>query len=246
MKKLVTALALCASFSAFAQVESANIVGYETKTLTKATFYAIGNQFQKVQDPTAVYAISNLVVTVNPKTGTSLNNNVDQIHVWGGSSWVKYYNYTGVGYVKDGQITETTDTLPPGAGYFFRKGNDLTKNGSATFSGQVSQSNQVVRTITKATFVFMTNPWPSTLSIAAFTTALTNPKTGTTLNNNVDQVHLWTGSSWTKYYNYTGVGYVKDGQITETTDMIPVGAGFFIRKGNDLTKNGVLTLNSPI
>jgi len=30
MKKLVTALALCASFSAFAQVESANVVGYQT------------------------------------------------------------------------------------------------------------------------------------------------------------------------------------------------------------------------
>ncbi len=32
MKKLVTALALCASFSAFAQVESANIVGYNNTT----------------------------------------------------------------------------------------------------------------------------------------------------------------------------------------------------------------------
>lgn len=246
MKKLVTVFALCAAMSAVAQVESQNIVGYDSKALTKGTFYALGTQFEKVQDPTAVFAISNLVVTINPKTGITLNNNVDQIHVWTGSSWAKYYHYTGVGYVKDGETTETTDTLTFGTGFFFRKGNDLTKNGSSSFSGQVSQSNQVTRTLTKGTFVFMTNPWPSPLGIAQFKNSITNPKTGVTLNNNVDQVHLWTGSSWTKYFNYTAVGYVKDGETTETTDVIPLGMGFFIRKGNDLTKNGVLTLTSPI
>ena len=116
---------------------SSNTVGYVTTTAPRNSFIAIGVQFV---DPLGTevrsVAINDLVETTNPRTGTAMNNNVDQIHVWTGSAWKKYYNHTGVGYVDSDaadKTVPTSDTIAPGVCVFVRKGN-FNKDGTLTFT----------------------------------------------------------------------------------------------------------------
>jgi hypothetical protein len=62
MKKLVTVFALCAAVSAYAQVESANIVGYTSKTAT-GTYYSSGASFISVGSITDEWKLSDIVLT---------------------------------------------------------------------------------------------------------------------------------------------------------------------------------------
>ncbi len=62
MKKLVTALALCASFSAFAQVESANIVGYTTK-IAAGPYETSGSMFVTVGSTTGEWVLGSIKVS---------------------------------------------------------------------------------------------------------------------------------------------------------------------------------------
>ena len=122
-------------------VESANMVGYANLAAPRNSFIALGVQFvDPLTYEVRTVAINDLVETTNPRTGTSMNNNVDQIHVWTGSAWKKYYNRTGVGYV-DSEAADTsvptTDTIAPGVCVFVRKGN-FNKDGSLTFAKPAS------------------------------------------------------------------------------------------------------------
>ena len=233
-----------------AQVESANIVGYENLAAPRNSFIALGVQFvDPLTDEVRTVAISNLVETTNPRTGNAIGNNVDQIHVWTGSAWKKYYHRTGVGYVADGAedlTVPTSDTVSVGDGVFFRKGN-FNKDGVATICGAVFMGDSVTYALTRNAFTFVSYPWPIEFSISDFAELITNPRTGNAIGNNVDQIHVWTGSAWKKYYNRTGVGYVEDGAAdltVPTSDKINPGVCVFVRKGN-FNKDGALTFVKP-
>jgi len=68
MKKLVTALALCASFSAFAQVESANVVGYQTLSVTN-TYKDIVSSFVTVGGDQTSIKLRDIVPSAGFKNG---------------------------------------------------------------------------------------------------------------------------------------------------------------------------------
>jgi hypothetical protein len=61
---------------------------------------------------------------------------------------------------------------------------------------------------------------------------------------NVDKIFVWTGSSYSTYYlDSTLGGYVKQGESELTQDVIPAGAGFFIKKAT--SKAGSITFTAP-
>ena len=233
-----------------ADVESANTVGYDTATAPKNSFIAVGVQFvDPLTDAVRTVAISNLVETTNPRTGNAMNNNVDQIHVWTGNAWRKYYNKTGVGYVLNGAADTskaTSDTVSVGDCVFFRKGNHK-DGGEAKICGAIYSGDTVEYSLPKNAFTFVAYPWPVDFSIAKFAEIISNPRAGAAMNNNVDQIHVWTGNAWRKYYNKNGVGYVENGAADTskaTEDSIEPGVGVFIRKGNH-KDGGTVTFTKP-
>ena len=64
-----------------------------------------------------------------PKGGAAAITTADQIWLWDteANDWVKYYyrkvgTQTAVGWCKAGETTVTTDSIPAGVGFFFRRG----------------------------------------------------------------------------------------------------------------------------
>ena len=60
-----------------------------------------------------------------PKGAKSIADGADQIWRWDteANNWVQYfYRSTNEAWCKRGETTETTDTIPAGEGFFFRRG----------------------------------------------------------------------------------------------------------------------------
>jgi hypothetical protein len=247
MKKLVTVFALCAAFSAYAQVESANIVGYNTSSVAAGKIQAAAAQFQAVGAASGNRSlnIADIPFPTPAKSGASLGTNVDQIHVWNAvtSSWTKYYRNTTAGWCKEGETTTTTDTLNVGEGYFFRRA--LSALGSETVTGQVFNGTNVTYTLAAAKIQNISYPWPVELKIADIP-APTPLRAGAILGTNTDQIHVWdtTLSAWTKYYRNSTAGWCKEGETTQTTDVIAVGQAMFIRRA--ASAPGTLELAKPV
>ena len=229
-------------------VMSTNIVGYVTTTATKATFSAIGVQFVPPADcsqPTV--RIVDLVTITNPRAAANISVLSDQIHVWTGAAWKKYFNKTGVGYVwadAEDKTVPTTDTVSVGDGVFFRRGNAA--NGELTIAGGLYEGDTVTYNLPKAAFTFIANPWPMQMDVAELGALITTPKAAANISVLSDQIHVWTGSAWKKYFNKSNVGYVwadAEDKTAPTTDTIPAGACVFIRKGNAAA--GTVTFTKP-
>ena len=125
MKKLVTAFAACALAGLVnAQVESVNIVGYQTMSTLPNDYTMIGVNFGAVGG--ASIPVKDLF-TGTFLGGTGLGD-ADQILVWSVGAGYTFYYYTDFGegfeefnnkWFRDGEYTETTDVIPAGAGFWF-------------------------------------------------------------------------------------------------------------------------------
>jgi hypothetical protein len=83
MKKLVTALALCASFSAFAQVESQNIVGYVTTSIPAGqNWIVLGNGLATVGGTTNKIPLQGFISDISAFTKASGASSADQLWLW--------------------------------------------------------------------------------------------------------------------------------------------------------------------
>ena len=212
---------------------ASHFVGYQTVPVTKNKYHALAVQFRDVAASDGTVAVKDLFTSSNPKGWTSLNPRADQIHLWTGMAWQKYYfNSTLTAWVKDGESEETTDTVSNGDTFFFLRSMQGVNGDTITLSGSVTTvepSSEVV--VTKNKYHFIAYPWPVEFAVADFMKASSNPKGGTSLNPRADQVHRWTGMAWEKYYYNTTVGgYVKEGESEVTTAKLGVGEGvFFLR-----------------
>lgn len=131
MKKLMTACAACVlAGMVSAQVESVNIVGYMSQTLTTKN-NMIGLNFGAVGTGAAIP-----IVDLIPKNQDGLNAGAnvttgDNIQILGDSGYVTYYLCNGNigkggaylpaadGWVKFGELAVTTDTVPAGAAAWY-------------------------------------------------------------------------------------------------------------------------------
>lgn len=202
------------------------------------------------------------LLTINNPAGAasaSLPGN-DQIWRWdtANSTWIKYYyrkvgTQAAIGWCAAGATTVTTDTIPCGETFFFRRG---TAGGSATtltLSGAVKQfTASASYSVEPGKYCFMGYPWPIAMSIADFTKYQGAPAgaASASLPGN-DQIWLWDTetSDWVKYYyrkvgTQPAVGWCKAGATTVTTDTIPAGEGFFFRRGTAGTTD-TITFSYP-
>lgn len=180
------------------------------------------------------------LLKVSPAYGRSatqgLNAAADQIHVWTGTSWRKYwYNTTIASWSLEGEQGETQHTLKNGDTFFFLRSSRGV--GTVTLSGEVNVSlPQAEYDLTARAYHFVGYPWPVDFAVDDFKNCI-SPIYGRTtaqgLNAAADQIHVWTGTSWEKYYyNTTVSGFVKDGESEITPKKIPAGEGVFLLRSS--------------
>ena len=249
MNKLMfaAAAALCATVG-FADVESANIVGYQTVDAPAATRYkALTVSFESVGEVKAV-PVKDLIKVANPKGGASANVAAsDQIWRWNSESndWTKYYyrqlgTQPAVGWCLNGQTKVTEETIPNGETFFFYRGQSGVAT-TLTLAGEVKEfsAETEIKDLVATRYRFIGYPWPVEMPIAGFEKWQGTPKGGASANVAAsDQIWRWNTSdnTWTKYYyrqlgTQPAVGWCLNGQSKVTTDVIPAGEGFFFYRG---------------
>lgn len=254
MKKLVTALALCASFSAFAQVESANIVGYTTVPTLAGTYTMIGGQFEGVGGGgMPVQSIKGSFVG-----GTGLVDS-DNLLVWSNGSYKSYFfgnwagaygaEYDNLWYWGGDDANPSTDVIMPGQGLWF-----LSRSGSAgtaTFSGQVKVNNTNLSVLAN-TYTLFSNPYPTEVAINSASFAVTGATGGTGLVDS-DNLLVWANGSYKSYFfgnwagaygaEYDNLWYWGGDDANPTTDTFKVGqAAWYLRRGAATTMSFVSPL----
>ena len=218
---------------------ASDFVGYQTVAVAKSSMTALGLQFKDVGALNKEVPIKSLLTVDVPKPGTGANNLTDQIHVWTGSNWKKYYNQRNVGWVsvdQEDKTVETTDTVKVGDGIFFKRPGSAAAN--LTVSGEVIVQDATIPVeVAKSSMTFLAYPWPTELEISTFYNCVSVPKSGTGANNLTDQIHVWTGSNWKKYFHSKSLGgyAAADNTTVLTTDKITAGTCFFFKRPGSAT-----------
>ena len=273
MKKLVTACAACALAGAvFAQVESVNIVGYQTSTINPTGSLIIGGgklnmlglNWQAVGGGS--YAIQDFFG--GDAVGAGLIGNADggladQIQVWGGAGYSVYYLSDGTGYAEldnkwikfGGDGTATTDTLTPGTG-FWLVSRSTGSNEALVQAGEVKPDLTATLNLfgTGVGFGGLTmfaNPYPADIVLNGTFDWSAAGATGNADGGLADQMQVWGGAGYSVYYLSDGTGYVEldnkwikfGGDGTATTDVLPAGAGAWYKTVS--AANWSLTLPRP-
>jgi len=247
MKKLVTAFAACALAGlGLAQVESVNIVGYMTKTLTEKN-NMVGLNFGQVGDGGAIP-----IVDLVPKDQPGLNIGAsvatsDNICVLEGAGYVTYYLCNGNigkggayvaeadGWMRLGGSAVTTDTIPLGGAFWF-----ISQSASAaspvelTLAGQVATDATITKSIQPG-LNMIANGYAADIAFADPDTGLCVGTKGASVATS-DNISVLVGEGYTTYYFCNGNigkggtyvpeadGWMKLGGSAVTTDVIPAGA----------------------
>ena len=215
--------------------------------MAKASTTAIGVQFENVADAEAGIPIKSVVKIAAPSSSAYCDGNADQIWVFTGSDWIKYYYYKASRSLSywcvngDDSHTELTDdkVLKAGQTFFFVRAN--TSATTITLAGGVVPlANTKAYPVAKASTTAMTWPWPDAMKINKFHTYVAAPSSSAFCDGNADQVWVFTGSDWIKYYYYKASRSLNywcvngDDSHTELTDdkVIPCGSGFFFVRAN--------------
>jgi hypothetical protein len=220
MKKLMIAAsaALCATVS-FAELASANVVGYQETTLKNTYGYSfIAPTFVDVGAQTASYDLQNIKLTgANVGDGAS-----DYIEIWDDAGAMTdeafFYVTKAQGYEKDGWVTEImgdeyveNKTLDIGKGFYLYvgSGDDV----QVQYAGQVVKGSPTTAELPYG-YNIIGNSTPSDVDLQEIKLLGANVGDGAS-----DYIEVWddTGSMTDEAYFYVtkAQGYEKDGWVTE-------------------------------
>jgi hypothetical protein len=243
MKKLVTALALCASFSAFAAVESQNIVGYKGDImLAGENFSMLSSPFVPVGGGSAM-PIATLFTDNSIFTASDTAETADWIAIWENGAYrganYFYSSDAGNAWSVDG-FDPTTDTIPVGTAFWLYRQN--ASSGQATISGQVLTTNVSIAVVGQ-NFTMVANPYAAALNISQITGAdLAASDTAET----ADWIAIWENGAYRGanyfYSSDAGNAWSVDG-FDPTTDTVPAGGGFWFYRQN--AGGSTITLDCP-
>ena len=273
MKKLMIAAAAMMAGVAMAEVESANIVGYETVTVPKggeARIFSV--QFENLADAKAI-PIRSLVTYENPQSNSQkLSDANDQIWTYKGGTWQKYYycskNNANKGWHLDEDggenigplLTAENDDLysiSAGDAFFFQRSNTIETETVLTLAGGVKPlAGQREYVVAGGNATLICNPWPLPIQINQFHNNYVNPQSNSQkLSDANDQIWTYKGGTWQKYYycskNNANKGWHLDedggeniGPMVEDTETIAPGEGFFFQRSNTIVTD-TITINGP-
>ena len=223
-------------------------MGYVTGTVTKNKYTVVPVQFKTVGGTTDTVYVKDLISESNAAAGGSYTASAaDKILKWDpASGYTTYFRYNGVTpniWCKQGETTETTDTVSVGESVFYKKG--TLKNGSFTQAGAVFTGDSATFSLPKNKYSLIAYPWPVAIAVKDVGALITNAGVGGSATaSGADKIMLWDETTgYVTYFRKTGDVWCKEGETTETTDTIPAGAGFFIKKGT--LKDGTITFTKP-
>jgi len=216
MKKLVTAFAACALAGLVdAQVESVNIVGYETKALVAGKFNMLGGTFNGVGK--AGYSLNRDFKGENLTAGPgSLTSDTIAIYDATTSAYTTYYLYEGDGEYPAGWYNAGSEEwfdddypngLPAGTAFWY-VAKDTTVNAKGTFSGDVPMDASYTKDLVRGKFNMVASPYPVALKLNdAAQVTLTGATAGPgSLSADTIAIYNATTSAYTTYYLYEGDG----------------------------------------
>ncbi len=253
MKKLVTAFALCAAFSAYAQVESANVVGYNTIPITQRNTM-IGMPFENT-DSTGMQINDAFPYTPgNGMTPGTFSSNSDQIQIGSiiGGSYTVYWlsnksNITSNKWTTAGGTVVATAVLEPGSvAWYVSRTADTTNaltHWNLVTKGQVLADATSTRVIKAGIPSLISNPYPIEYNINSENWVDKGGKAGA-FASTADQIQVRTSTgSYIVYWlsnkaNVTSNKWTTaGGTALPANPIIPAGqsAWYISRGSNDVT-----------
>ena len=249
MKKLVTAACALVAGMAMAQVQSANTVGFTTKSISADTFYLCGIQFEEVGNGTGAIKLDDLISMsgIVACGYDDMESDAAQIQVRNGNTYTPYY-YISDAYDAEGkEVTGWADgagdlaegAINIGKGFWFKApAAAISGTASLTLNGQVSGNASGTVTFAANTFVLAANPFPAAVDFADVTVSGITAVGYDDMESNAAQIQVRNGNAYTPFY-YISDAYDADGKEVEgwadgagdlaEGDSISVGAGFWVK-----------------
>lgn len=219
MKKLMIATAaVAAAFGLKAEIASANIVGYNTDTITATKFNMVSVPFEGTDGKG--FKINECLSGVN-LVGAASAAAADLIQIWDAATgayedWY-YYDvgdeYTGWWDAITGlKLFEDVypNGLPAGSAFWYKSAANASANGSVTISGQVPEAEVVDFEIIKGKFNMVAYPWPMGFKLNDASAASWAGATGAASAAAADLIQIWdaaTGAYEDWYYYNVGDEY---------------------------------------
>ena len=234
---------------AMAQVESANTVGFTTKSISADTFYLYGIQFEKVGTGTGSIELGDLVSMsgIVACQFSKMNTDAAQIQFLNGNSYTPYYYISDAYDADENEVEGWADqngdladsAINIGKGFWFKApAAAISGTASLTLNGQVSGNASGAVAFTANTFVLGANPFPIATDLNAQTVSGIVACKFDKMNTDAAQIQVLNGNSYTPYY-YISDAYDADeneveGWANQNGDLveggvIPVGAGFWVK-----------------
>ena len=233
MKKLMIAAAVAAVGLGASALESANVVGYNTDTITATKFNMMAVPFESTDGDG--FKLNQCLTGVN-LVGAELSDNADKIQIWDATTGA-YENwfYYDVGDEWTGWWDEGTGLslfedvypagLPAGSAFWYKSVATATANGTATYSGQVPEAATVDFEILRGKFNMVADAYPVALKLDDANQVLWTGATGAELSDNADKIQIWdattgayenwfyydVGDEWTGWWDEgTGLSLFED------------------------------------
>jgi len=253
-----------------AQVESQNIVGYQTSTINVTGSMTInggklsmlGLNWQSVGG--GAYPIQSFFGGDAVAAGLTANSDggaADQLQVWTGTGYSTYFLSSNPSYaslsnvwIKTGEFAATTDTLNPGTGFWLLS-RATGANGHVTQAGQVKTNATAGLTLNGTTVGFggltlIANPYPADITLNGTFNWSAAGATKNSDGGSADQLQMWTGAGYATYFLSANASYpsldnvwIKTGEFTATSDKLNAGAGAWFKTVH--SANWTLNLPRP-
>ena len=190
------AAALCAAVC-LADVQSANVVGYETSNILKDDYTMFGVQFEGVSGGGVKFKD----LGINPTGGTGLGD-ADNILVWKDGEYHNYYygvwndpdnpDWDNLWYNQaDSDASE--ETIDPGMACWYLRRGDAT---SLTVSGQVKLTPTTI-TLLANDYTMFSCPYPTAVTFKSLNIASITGGTGL---GDADNILVWKDGEYHYYY----------------------------------------------
>ena len=247
MKKVMFAAAVAAAGGLMA-IESANVVGYNTDTITAKKFNMVSVPFEGTDGDgfKLDFCLSGVDLT-----GTADYSTADQIQFWDAATgayenW--YYYEAGDAYTGWWDVNtqmkmfedQYPNGLPAGSAFWYKSAAGASKNGTVVVAGQVPNAASVDVEILNGKFNMVAYPYPVAFKLNDSKQVSWATANGTADYSTADQIQIWdaaTGAYENWYYYEAGDAYTGWWDVNTQMKMfedvystgLPVGKPFWYK-----------------
>ena len=229
-------------------IESANVVGYNTDTITAKKFNMVSVPFEGTDGKG--FKLNQCLSGVD-LTGTDSPTTADLIEIWDASTgaYENWYYYEAgdewTGWWDAGTATtlfedQYPNGLPAGTAFWYKSAASATKNGSVVVAGQVPTASSVDLEVLKGKFNMVAYPYPVAFKLNDSKQVSWANAHGTDSPTTADLIQIWdavTGAYDNWYYYEAGdewTGWWDAGTATTLfedvyTTGLPVGKPFWYK-----------------